>query len=119
MNRDLAVLQLAALAHGGRLDIFRLLVVTGEGGLAAGEVARRLGMVQNTLSANLRVLSQAGLISPQRAGRSIIYRAEYGAMTALIGFLVADCCAGEASICAPLVSLLNQAACCPPAPVEA
>lgn len=118
MDREHIVAQLAALAHEGRLDIFRLLVVAGPNGLAAGEVARRLGMVQNTLSANLRVLNHAGLIRAQRAGRSIIYRADFQGMAQLLGFLVADCCGGEASICAPLAPLLDRAACRLPAAAQ-
>ena len=45
-----AVASLAALAHEGRLTAFRLLVQAGDGGLAAGELARRLQVLPNTLS---------------------------------------------------------------------
>lgn len=105
METASAVVSLSALAHEGRLSIFRLLVQSGEGGVSAGEIARRLNVLPNTLSANLNVLSHAGLIRPRRQGRSIIYRAEYAAMRDLLGFLVEDCCGGDPAICAPLTSL--------------
>ena len=109
-----AVPTLAALAHEGRLAIFRLLVQAGPDGVAAGEVARRLGILPNTLSASFNVLAGAGLIHSHREGRSIIYAADYGRMSALLGFLMADCCNGAPEICGPLNQILEQAACCAP-----
>ena len=108
-----AVLPLSALAHEGRLAIFRLLVQAGPEGVAAGDIARRLEVLPNSLSANLNILSHAGLIGSRREGRSIIYSARYAAMTDLLGFLMQDCCGGHREICAPLNELLARAACCP------
>lgn len=107
-----AVEALSALAHEGRLSVFRLLVRAGREGLAAGEIARKLDVLPNTLSANLTVLSNAGLVGSKREGRSIIYTADYDRMTALLSFLMEDCCNGEASICAPLAEIARRAACC-------
>ncbi len=90
--------------------VFRNLIQAGPDGLAAGEIARRLGVLPNTLSANLTILSHAGLISSRREGRSIIYNANYEAMTDLIAFLMQDCCAGRPEICEPV---LRAAACTP------
>lgn len=108
-----AVSALSALAHEGRLSIFRLLVQAGDGGLAAGEIARRLDVLPNTLSANLTVLSNAGLAASHREGRSIIYCAQYSRMADLLGFLTQDCCAGSVEVCGPLADVLTRAACCP------
>ena len=107
-----AVEALSALAHEGRLSIFRLLVRAGHGGLAAGEISRKLDMLPNTLSANLTVLANAGLVSSRRDGRSVIYSADYGRMTGLLSFLMEDCCNGDAAICAPLAEVASRAACC-------
>jgi len=107
-----AVDALSALAHEGRLSIFRLLVRAGGGGMAAGEIARKLDMLPNTLSANLSVLSGAGLISSRRDGRSVINSADYERMTGLLSFLMEDCCNGDAAICAPLAAIASRAACC-------
>jgi ArsR family transcriptional regulator len=107
-----AVEALSALAHEGRLSIFRLLVRAGTDGIAAGDIARKLNVLPNTLSASLTVLTNAGLISSRREGRSIIYRANYDRMSALLGYLMEDCCNGNAAICAPLAEIANRAACC-------
>jgi DNA-binding transcriptional ArsR family regulator len=112
MDMTHALAGLSALAHDGRLSIFRLLVKTGPEGMAAGDIARRLDTAPNTLSAQLLVLSNAGLVRARREGRSIIYAADFEAMSALLQFLTRDCCGGRPEICAPLVQTVN--ACCPP-----
>jgi DNA-binding transcriptional ArsR family regulator len=108
METKPAVASLAALAHEGRLSIFRLLVQAGPEGLAAGEVARRLSILPNTLSASLSLLNNAGLVRSRREGRSIIYTADYAAMRELLAFLMEDCCAGSPDICAPLAAVVSQ-----------
>ena len=102
MQPSAAVLSMSALAHEGRLAIFRLLVQTGPVGLAAGDIARATGMLPNTLSTNLNILSGAALIASRREGRSIIYTAAYDQMRDLLAFLMEDCCAGRPEVCAPL-----------------
>jgi DNA-binding transcriptional ArsR family regulator len=109
MNNADAVEALSALAHAGRLEVFRLLVKAGSQGLAAGEIARATGSLPNTLSNNLNVLAGAGLVASRREGRSIIYTAAYDRMRELLAFLMEDCCAGTPEICAPLVALASQA----------
>ena len=104
---------LSALAHEGRLSIFRELVQAGPGGLAAGEISRRRGIAPNTLTASLTVLAHAGLVRSRRDGRSIIYSAAYERMSGLLGFLMQDCCGGRPEICAPLAEI---AACRTPKP---
>ncbi len=111
MELKSAVDGLSALAHEGRLKAFRLLVQAGVMGLPAGEIARRLDVPANSLSANLNVLSHAGLGRSRRQGRSIIYTAEYDRMRDLLGFLVEDCCGGQPEICAPLAEVLRTASC--------
>lgn len=97
-----AVAALGALAHPGRLDVFRRLVRAGPEGLAAGEIARATGSLPNTLSSNLAILAGAGLVRSRREGRSIIYSADFGAMRALLAYLMDDCCGGRPEICADL-----------------
>lgn len=110
MESDLAKAALGALAQGTRLDTFRLLVRHEPDGLAAGEIARQLNVPQNTMSAHLAILARAGLVRSERHSRSIIYRADLDAVRGLMLFLVKDCCAGSAELCAPLVAEL--APCC-------
>lgn len=99
-----AVSMLSALGHEGRLAIFRLLVRAGAPGRAAGDIAHELDVLPNTLSANLSVLSNAGLVVSRREGRSIIYGARYEGMQDLLGYLVDDCCEGRPEICLPLTA---------------
>jgi ArsR family transcriptional regulator len=112
METKIAAIGLAALAHEGRLGVFRLLIQAEPEGLAAGEIARRMGMLPNTLSANLNVLSHAGLVHSRRDGRSIIYTAGFGHMRDLLSFLLEDCCGGSPEVCARLTEVVMQAACC-------
>lgn len=119
MELKAAISSLSALAHEGRLATFRMLVQAGPDGIAAGEIARRLEAAPNSLSANLKVLSHAGLICSRREGRSIIYSAEYDRMSRLLGYLMEDCCNGAPEICAPLADVLARSACCVPASANA
>jgi ArsR family transcriptional regulator, arsenate/arsenite/antimonite-responsive transcriptional repressor len=112
MEAPTAVTALSALAHPGRLEVFRLLVRAGPAGVAAGEIARATGSLANTLSANLNVLAGAGLVTSRREGRSIIYAAGYDQMRELLAFLMEDCCGGNAEICAPLAAIAERAGCC-------
>jgi len=98
---------LAALAQSTRLATFRLLVAHEPDGLAAGEIGRRLAVTQNTMSAHLAVLSRAGLVAPERRGRSIIYRADLARFRAMTLHLVEDCCGGRPDVCGPLVDHLS------------
>lgn len=107
-----AVRRLSALAQESRLEVFRLLVKAGPTGIAAGEIARTLDTAANTLSAQLLVLANAGLIRGRREGRSIIYAVDFFAMGDLLIFLTEDCCAGRPEICAPLAAAASR--CCKP-----
>ncbi|WP_430471326.1 ArsR/SmtB family transcription factor [Thalassospira lucentensis] len=99
MDTNTAITALGALAQEHRLAAFRLLARTGEDGLAAGELARQIGIPHNTMSSHLATLSNAGLISATRDGRSMIYRIVPAAMRGLLGFLTDDCCQGRPELC--------------------
>jgi len=109
METNCAVEALQALAQETRLTAFRLLVEAGPEGIAAGEIARTLGVAPPTLSFHLSALVHAGLVTSRRDGRQVIYAAQFAAMDTLVGFLVENCCRGEGgclpslerSICGP------------------
>lgn len=107
-----AVARLSALAQDSRLSVFRLLVQAGRDGVAAGEIARKLDITPNTLSAQLAILSNAGLVRSRRDGRSIIYSADYDGMSELLVYLMEDCCQGRPEICSPLAEAASRSACC-------
>ena len=102
METDDVVLGLGALAQATRLEALRTLIRHAPAGLAAGDLARRLGVPQNTLSTHLNVLAHAGLVASTRQGRSIIYRADVARLGAILGFLLTDCCAGHPEVCSPV-----------------
>ena len=110
MQLPVAVDALSALAHASRLAVFRLLVRAGPEGMAAGEIAREIGALPNTLSSHLTILAHAGLIQSRREGRSIVYSADFERMRALLDFLIADCCGGRPEICG---ALADVSGCCP------
>lgn len=91
---DSAVEALGALAQEHRLALFRLLVQAGDKGMAAGAIAEKLGVPNSSLSFHLTQLKDAGLILQERQHRSLIYRANYPAMNALVAYLLENCCAG-------------------------
>ncbi len=106
MNPADAIAALGALAQEHRLALFRLLVRAGGDGMAAGAIAEALGVPSSSLSFHLAQLRSAGLATRERRHRSLIYRADYAAMNALVGYLMENCCAGAG--CAP------EAACATP-----
>ena len=99
MKPDSAIAALGALAQEHRLALFRLLVQAGDTGMAAGAIADKLGVPNSSLSFHLAQLRKAGLILQERQHRSLIYRANYAAMNALLDYLTENCCAG--ADCAP------------------
>jgi ArsR family transcriptional regulator len=99
---------LAALAQDSRLDVYRLLVQAGPGGMSAGDVASALKLVPNTLTFHFDRSREAGLVTVRRDGRSMIYAARFDTMNALLSYLTENCCQGRADQGAP-------AECRPPA----
>ncbi|WP_231844421.1 ArsR/SmtB family transcription factor [Acidiphilium multivorum] len=95
------VAALSALAHEHRLAAYRLLVEAGPAGIAAGDIAEKLGLVPSSFTFHVQALRNAGLISQRRASRHVIYAADFTAMNTLVGFLVENCCGQGISICGP------------------
>jgi ArsR family transcriptional regulator len=104
METEKAVVALEALAQGSRLGIFRRLVSAGPEGLPAGRIADEMKLPNATLSFHLAQLRNSGLIRCQRQGRSLIYSADFEAMTTLLGFLTENCCQGKIAQCIPVGS---------------
>ena len=95
MDENNVVRALGALAQPLRLQVFRALVVAGPQGLTPGTMSEALGVPQNSLSFHLKELSNAGLVTQERASRHIIYRAAYEQMNELLRYLTENCCQGE------------------------
>jgi len=85
---------LAALGRDARLAIFRLLVRAGDEGLSVGEIGQHLGQAPSTLAHHLSTLVDAGLVTQERQGRTILNRVDFAAMRSMLDFLTAECCTG-------------------------
>ncbi|MDF1872884.1 metalloregulator ArsR/SmtB family transcription factor [Vannielia sp.] len=106
MDMKQALDAFAALSQPTRLDVFRLLIKAGEAGMLAGEISDRLGVRQNTMSANLGVLARSGLVRNTREGRSVRYQAQMEGVRGLLAFLMEDCCGGHPELCQPIIQNL-------------
>lgn len=96
MDSAQVVTALAALAQPTRLAIYRLLVVCGKDGMAAGQIAEKLVVSPATLSFHFRNLSHAGLIASRQESRFVYYTANFTAMNEMLAYLTENCCTGEA-----------------------
>ena len=94
MEEQNVVRALAALAHAHRLQVFRALVVAGPQGMTPGVMAEGVGIASTSLSFHLKELMNAGLVTQERQGRNLVYRAAYDQMNELLGYLTRNCCAG-------------------------
>lgn len=94
MNEQEVIRSLVALGHPARLKVFRALVVTGEQGLTPGVMQEGLDISATALSFHLKELATAGLVTQERVGRNLIYRAAYERMSAVLAYLTENCCQG-------------------------
>jgi len=95
MESTAVVKALAALAQASRLEVFRCLVVAGEPGLTPTALSENLGVAANTLSFHLKELLHADLVTQERVGRNLIYRAQFDRMNAVLAYLTQNCCQGQ------------------------
>lgn len=107
MDRFAALQAFAALGQPIRLDVFRLLIQAGPDGCGAGEIGAALNVRQNTLSANLAILRNSGLIRSERQGRNIRYYADLSGIRGLLAYLMQDCCGGRSDLCQPVIELVT------------
>jgi DNA-binding transcriptional ArsR family regulator len=96
MEESVVVTSLAALAQESRLRLFRALVVAGREGLTPGALAGLLELPKTRLSFHLKALVHAGLVSQERQGRNLVYRASFDRMNGLLCYLTENCCRGAA-----------------------
>lgn len=106
MKESQAIRSLAALAHEARIRVFRALVVAGQEGLTPSTLAVQLDIAPSALSFHLKELSNADLVSQERQGRNVVYRAAFSAMNDLLDYLTENCCQGIA--CTPKSSAFKD-----------
>ncbi|EJE51022.1 putative transcriptional regulator [Acidovorax sp. CF316] len=113
MQKAAATTVFESLSSPVRLDVFRLLVRQGPGGLVAGEIAAALDVPPTNLSFHLKGMTHATLLTVEQEGRYQRYRANLALMAELIGYLTEECCAGNPGLCAELP---GKGGCAPAAP---
>ena len=101
LKTDDAAARLEALGNPTRLSVYRLLVRAGDDGLAVGQLQKKLDIAASTLSHHLRSLIDVDLVRQERLGTTLMCRANYKVMAALVSFLVDECCA-DATSCRPV-----------------
>jgi len=84
-----------ALSHPGRLAVLRLLIRHLPDPVRPAEITQALDVKPSTLSVYLAALLRAGLVSAERDGRNLLYRASVPHIDALVAYLVEDCCRGR------------------------
>lgn len=94
MEEKTAVASLAALAQPLRLRTFRALVGAGPDGMTPGALSAMLDVPSSSLSFHLKELVHAGMVTQERDGRNLIYRASLERMSELMDYLAAHCCLG-------------------------
>jgi DNA-binding transcriptional ArsR family regulator len=112
MRETQALEAFSALSQETRLRILRLLVEAGPDGMPAGAIGAAVGASSSRASFHLSHLERAGLVVSRREARSIIYSAAYPTLSALIDFLMRDCCRARPEVCGPAVAALSS--CCVP-----
>ncbi len=94
LSLQLAASTFAALGSEQRLHLLRTLVRSGPDGLSIGELGKRSGVTGSTLTHHMKILAQAGLVTQEKQGRSIICAAvAFGELEHLANFLLSECCA--------------------------
>lgn len=94
LSLEIAASTFAALGSEQRLHVLRTLVRAGPEGLRIGELGERSGVTGSTLTHHMKILSQAGLVTQEKQGRSILCAAvAYDELRELSEFLLRECCA--------------------------
>ena len=96
----------SAMGTEARLRIMQLLMTAEPEGLVVGDIQSELNIPNSTLSHHLDKLKNEELVSMEREGTFLRYRANCTALGDLLGFLYAECCTRNKAV-EP-----EQVACC-------
>jgi ArsR family transcriptional regulator, arsenate/arsenite/antimonite-responsive transcriptional repressor len=83
---------LSAMGAEARLRIMRLLLLSHPEGMVVGEIAEELDVASSTLSHHLEKLKNEELVTVEREGTFLRYRANCDRLQELLAFLFAECC---------------------------
>lgn len=110
MEQNRATHAFATLGHPDRLAVFRLLMRFAPQGVRPTEIAKALGLKQNTLSHHLADLTASGLAQVDRKGRSLYYSVDLDTTEGLIGYLALTVGRARADLLSPFFSAQKDTA---------
>jgi DNA-binding transcriptional ArsR family regulator len=84
----------AAMGAEPRLQIMRLLLKAHPEGLVVGELQHQLDTAASTLSHHLEKLRHEELVTVEREGTFLRYRANTDTLREVLAFLYTECCGG-------------------------
>jgi DNA-binding transcriptional ArsR family regulator len=82
-----AMKMMSALSQATRWKVYQHLVDKLPGGMSAGDIAKAVGLSPNGMTPHFAILTAAGLVSSQKVGRTVTYRAETEPVAELSAFL--------------------------------
>ena len=92
MSPENAANSFQAMGSDARLSVLRTLIRAGDGGLPVGTIQERTGIAASTLSHHIRVLTDAGVISQRREGRTTVTQADFDHLRDLADYILLECC---------------------------
>ena len=95
MTWEQAAAGFAAMGSESRLQVLRSLIRAGQAGLTVSDIQERTGIAPSTLAHHIKFLVGAGVIQQERAGRTVINRADFEHLETLAGFILSECCADD------------------------
>ena len=93
MKLEKAASQLEALGNPTRLQLYRTWCGPATRGCRSAASRTSSASPASTLSHHLKRLVDTGLVTQERQATTLICRANYPGMNALIGYLADECCA--------------------------
>ena len=95
LDYDKAAALLSQLGNQTRLKIVRELVRAGKTGMAVGEIQKKLGTPNSTLSHHINHLRGVGLIRQTRESTVLRCFIEFDKIEKIVQFLTEECCVAE------------------------
>ncbi len=80
---------MSALSQATRWKVYQQLVQKLPEGMSAGDIAKAVSMSPNGMTPHFAILTAAGLVSSEKVGRTVTYKAETEPVAELSGFLAA------------------------------
>jgi DNA-binding transcriptional ArsR family regulator len=95
LDYDNAASLLSQLGNPTRLKIVRELVRVGESGMAVGEIQKKLGTPNSTLSHHINHLRNVGLVKQKRESTVLRCFIDFKKIDSIVKFLTEECCVAE------------------------